>query len=131
MVSWYEAILFCDELTEKITGSKDECVYTFKDIKEENGVIVDATVTYDFSKKSFRLPTEVGWEYATKGGDIDVVYAGGKLHLGEQEDKEQTVLNTLAWYNKNSAKVTHQVAKKAPNGYGLYDMSGNGVMIGI
>ena len=33
-------------------------------------------------------------------------------------------LANYAWYNANSGNETHEVKKK-PNGYGLYDMSGN------
>jgi formylglycine-generating enzyme required for sulfatase activity len=31
----------------------------------------------------------------------------------------------VAWYDKNSGGATHPVGTKAPNGLGLYDMSGN------
>lgn len=124
MVNWYEAAFFCNKLTEKIIG-ETECVYKFKDVKGNNGQIIEAEVAYDFSKKGFRLPTEAEWEYAAKGGDVNIVYAGGDLHVGEPEDKEHTLLKTLAWYNKNSDNRTHEVAKKVPNAYGLFDMSGN------
>lgn len=124
-VNWYEAALFCNKLTEKIMGSNAECVYTITDIQGKNNKIDEAKVAWDFSKKGFRLPTEAEWEYAAKGGIENIVYAGGNLKIGEKEDKAHTDLNTLAWFNKNSGKITHEVAKKQPNGYGLYDMSGN------
>ena len=34
-------------------------------------------------------------------------------------------LNEYAWYHQNSGFKTHEVKKKSPNGYGLYDMSAN------
>ena len=34
-------------------------------------------------------------------------------------------LNEYVWYYENSSNKTHEVKKKSPNGYGLYDMSGN------
>ena len=34
-------------------------------------------------------------------------------------------LGDVAWYDGNSEKKTHPVGKKAPNGFGLYDMLGN------
>ena len=97
--------------------------------KEKPTEIIKEDLTWETyknkKKKGFRLPTEAEWEYAAKGGDVNIVYAGGDLHVGEPEDKEHTLLKTLAWYNKNSGLVTHEVAKKLPNDYGLYDMSGN------
>jgi formylglycine-generating enzyme required for sulfatase activity len=74
-------------------------------------------VTYAewFSRKSgqtWRLPTVAEWEYAARGGQ-NYKYAGSDN------------LDNIAWYNGNSGDKTHPVGQKAPNGYGLYDMSGN------
>ena len=65
--------------------------------------------------KIYRLPTEAEWEYAAKGGPRHdkYEYSGGN-------DMEQ-----VGWYAWNSDFVTHPVGKKAPNGLGIYDMSGN------
>ncbi len=64
-------------------------------------------------KYNFRLPTEAEWEYAARSGGKKEKYAGG-------DD-----IDAVAWYEKNSAKSTHPVGKKTPNGLGIYDMSGN------
>ena len=69
----------------------------------------------DMSKKGFRLPTEAEWEWAAKGGTTDK-WAGTNA---------ESELGTYAWYSANSGMKTHEVKKKLPNGYGLYDMSGN------
>jgi formylglycine-generating enzyme required for sulfatase activity len=58
----------------------------------------------------FRLPTEAEWEYACR--------AGSKGEYSGDPDK-------TAWYFQNSENKTHEVAKKAPNDWGLYDMIGN------
>ena len=65
------------------------------------------------SGKKYRLPTEAEWEYAARSGGKNEKYAGGGS------------VNLLAWYKDNSGEHTHKVGTKAPNGLGIYDMSGN------
>jgi formylglycine-generating enzyme required for sulfatase activity len=57
-----------------------------------------------------RLPAEIEWEYAARGGSSAARY-------GE--------LDSIAWYAGNSNKRAHPVGQKAPNAFGLYDMLGN------
>jgi len=64
-------------------------------------------------KYQFRLPTEAEWEYAARSGGKQERYAGG-------DD-----IDDVAWYEKNSGSSTHPVGRKAPNGLGIHDMSGN------
>ena len=65
-----------------------------------------------------RLPTEIEWEYAAKGGSKGSTfsYSGGNI-------------NEVAWYMENfmegGNEGTHPVGQKKPNQLGLYDMSGN------
>ena len=65
------------------------------------------------SGKKYRLPTEAEWEYAARSGGKKEKYAGG------------SGVNLLAWYKNNSGGHTYKAGTKAPNGLGLYDMSGN------
>lgn len=65
--------------------------------------------------RTFRLPTEAEWEFAARGGNASEGYTySGSNTLGD-----------VAWYYDNSSYKTHDVATKAPNELGIYDMSGN------
>ena len=65
--------------------------------------------------KGYRLPSEAEWEYAARGG-VESAYAG----CNSEEELEE-----YAWYYINSESRPQQVKTRKPNGYGLYDMSGN------
>lgn len=119
-VSWYGCIAFCNELTKKIDDlGEAQCVYysdsDLKKVYTKEDAKSNTPVFQNKDKKGFRLPTEAQWEWAAKGGTDDK-WAG--------TDKPPHLKN-YAWYNKNSKNITHEVRKKEPNGYGLYDMSGN------
>jgi formylglycine-generating enzyme required for sulfatase activity len=60
----------------------------------------------------YRLPSEAEWEYACRAG-VRQTYCGG-------DD-----LDRVAWYSRNSDHWTHPVGQKAPNAWGLFDMTGN------
>ncbi|MFN7918684.1 MAG: formylglycine-generating enzyme family protein [Bryobacteraceae bacterium] len=64
----------------------------------------------------FRLPSEAEWEYAARGGPR---WRDGFRFSGSDE------IDAVAWYQSNSFDRTHDVALKAPNQLGLFDMSGN------
>lgn len=61
--------------------------------------------------RKFRLPTEAEWEYAAYGGMLSLKYSGSNDAID------------VAW--KWGDSYPHDVGSKHPNGFGLYDMSGN------
>jgi len=72
----------------------------------------------------YRLPTEVEWEFAARGG----VYADGNIFLVDgtpPEIPDGYLVGDVAWHNENSNGSAHSVASKAPNVLGLYDILGN------
>ncbi|MFC1539087.1 SUMF1/EgtB/PvdO family nonheme iron enzyme [Candidatus Latescibacterota bacterium] len=99
-VSWWDAIRFCNALSEK--SSLDNCY------NEISGAC-------DFSKNGFRLPTEAEWEYACRAG------TSTKYYLGDSESD----LASAGWYSGNSSDITHPAGFKTKNNWGLYDMHGN------
>lgn len=58
----------------------------------------------------YTLPTEAQWEYACRAGTTG-------LYAGE--------LAEMAWFEANSGRQTHPVARKQPNAWGFHDMHGN------
>ena len=117
-VNWYHAIAFCNKLSKAcnlepcytVTGVDFDAL-TFDDIPTSNNSNWNNAVC-DWSKKGFRLPTEAEWEWAAMGGK-DYKWSGTNV---------ESELKDYAWYGGDK---THEVKKKQPNGYGLYDMSGN------
>jgi formylglycine-generating enzyme required for sulfatase activity len=69
----------------------------------------------EHSIKHFRLPLEIEWEYAAKGGNKSLSYK----YAGSND------LDSASWYSANSQGATHPVGQKKPNELGLYDMTGN------
>jgi formylglycine-generating enzyme required for sulfatase activity len=102
------------------------------------------TINRDHPNLRFRLPSETEWEYAARGGPF---WNDGYIYSGSNDPDE------VAWYGPRWTRThslissvlgprrgwrfvgrvrffkkqtrTHDVATKAPNQLGIYDMSGN------
>lgn len=102
-VSWNDAVLFCNKLSEFEGKSK---VYT----------ITDTKIIKNEDANGYRLPTEAQWEFAAIGGNKSRGY----------EYSGSNTLSDVTWYfGYGVGAKLHDVGGKLPNELGIYDMSGN------
>jgi uncharacterized repeat protein (TIGR02543 family) len=119
-ISWRDAIVWCNALSE---WSGRTPVYTFLGAVLRDSTIDSAcdNAVVNLSGDGYRLPTEVEWEAAARGGNPAA--AAWSYNFAGSDSA-----GTVAWYSGNSGNAAHNVAGKAAgsasNG-ATYDLSGN------
>jgi formylglycine-generating enzyme required for sulfatase activity len=119
-VSWFDAVRFCNKLSERVGLQPCYRIVEPKQGKdkpadEEAQAEAQPEVEWDQTADGYRLPTEAEWEYACRAGTA-TAYSFG-------DDAAQ--LGEYAWFKGNSENRTHEVGTKKPNGWGLSDLLGN------
>ena len=114
-VTWFDAVVFCNARSKR--GGFDTVYSWISATRDSLGSVVDlAGFATDETKDGFRLPFEVEWEWASRGGLESRAWPWG-------DDSASVDFN--AWSKGNAREIAKSVATKRPNGYGLYDMAGN------
>jgi formylglycine-generating enzyme required for sulfatase activity len=114
-VSWYDAIKWCNAKSAmeglKPIYSINGKIYQNGEYGPDSSTLVEMNAAAD----GYRLPTEMEWEWAARGGTLSQGY---QFSGSDNPDK-------VAWHEKNSNGGAHPVGQKQPNELGIHDMSGN------
>lgn len=124
--SWENAVIWCNaaSLKDGLSPVYYSCKYgsktpikviksvdDFNQIDREFVNLSDMGFVMQDTANGYRLPSKSEWKFAADGGQ-QYTYSGSNN------------VDDVAWYSSNTTKIS-RVMKKAPNGYSLYDMSGN------
>jgi formylglycine-generating enzyme required for sulfatase activity len=116
-VSWYHAILYCNARSKR---DKLDSVYSYKAIIRNGDTILNLTdFAFNIHKNGYRLPTNSEYEYAERADKT------GTYFFSETSENLDVKAGDYAWSTNNSGGITHAVASKKPNPWGLYDLVGN------
>jgi formylglycine-generating enzyme required for sulfatase activity len=138
-ISWWDAVVWCNALTEYYNVEKGEtlrCVYTNDGaiLRDARHHTINEVSIHAEHASGYRLPTSIEWELAARyvnGYTWDVrgnhVSGDSSGSCYPENDEASIVFGDYAWYKGNSRIVgsTHPGGEKAPNHLGVYDMSGN------
>lgn len=124
-VTWFNAIEYCNRrsMQEHLTPC-----YSYKVGTEDYGTNPSnwpsgwntddnnhINVSCNWTANGYRLPTEMEWMFAARGGNLTNNYT----YSGSND------IDIVAWYWDNSNNTTHPVGGKQANELQIFDMSGN------
>jgi formylglycine-generating enzyme required for sulfatase activity len=120
-VSWFKVIEYCNRLSiaEGLTPAYSYSTFGTDPDNWPSGWNTSnanhTNVSCNWSATGYRLPTEMEWMFAAKGGNQSQGYTySGSNTVGD-----------VAWYDSNSGSRTHDVGGKDPNELLTFDLSGN------
>ncbi len=101
-VSWYDAVEFCNKLSDK--EGLEKCYI---------GSV--GNIRCNWNANGYRLPTEAEWEFSARGGGSSELY---------KYSGSNNIDDVCVYLSKNGIG-SKEIGTKMPNELGIYDMSGN------
>ena len=131
-LNWYDCVNWCNARSER--EGKTPVYYTDEGLTAVYKSGGPETVYCNWDAPGYRLPTEAEWEKASRGGLTGQRFPWGDVinhNLANYLGATGSFAYDLgpdgydATWNDEEFPYTSPVGTFAPNGYGLYDMSGN------
>ncbi len=121
MVSWFDALEFCNKLSER---EGRQPMYRLTSIERDSGKIGKAEVAAVERGNGYRLPTEAQWEYACRAGTTGPFHFGDTLS-GRGANCEGKIPYGTDTKGPSVGRTTEVGSYNRPNDWGLQDMHGN------